>query len=136
MATRWVPCPQCRQRYAREPIVSGFPPPSLWSTRPSSSGFMVARIHVLKAIPVLDTDLLEDVPVLRGCCKHEGAPSWGSGMCAVQLLYHVSPPQSTPSSAFTEARPPSSLTLEPRGLQASRKMQIPVRSRKFCFSTI
>src|SRR5205807_4127775 len=92
-------------------------------------GFIVARINVFKAIPVLDKDLLEDVPVLRGCCKHEGAPSWGSGMCAVQLLYHVSPPQSTPSSAFTEARPPSSLTLEPRGLQASRKMQIPVRSR-------
>src|SRR5919199_540369 len=88
-------------------------------------GGMVARIDVLKPVPVLDKDLLEDVPVLRGCCKHAGAPSWGRGICAVQLLYHVSPPQSTPSSAFTEARSSPSLTLEPRGLQASRKMQIP-----------
>src|SRR5215831_2924897 len=71
---------------------------------------IVARIDVLKPVPVLDKDLLEDVPVLRGCCKHAGAPSWGSGRCAVQLLYHVSPPQSTPSLAFTEARSPPSLT--------------------------
>src|SRR5262249_21359098 len=83
---------------------------------------IVARLDVLQPVPVLDTDLLEDVPVLRGCCKHAGAPSWGRGRCVVQLLYHVSPPQSTPSSACTEARSPPSLTLEPRGLQASRKM--------------
>src|SRR5215470_163975 len=86
---------------------------------------IIARIDVLKPVPVLDKDLLEDVPVLRGCYNHEGAPSWGSGMLAVPLLYHVSPPQSTPSSAFTDARSSPSLTLEPRGLQASRKMQIP-----------
>ena len=112
------------------------PAPEHLVHEPIIVALIVARVDAFEPVPVLSKDLLEDVPVLRGCCKHEGAPSWGSGMCAVQLLYHVSPPQSTPSSAFTEARPPSSLTLEPRGLQASRKMQIPVRSRKFCFSTI
>src|SRR5215813_3245084 len=90
---------------------------------------MVPRMASFEAVPVLGKDLLEDVPVLRGCCNHAGAPSWGSGILAVQLLYHVSSAQSTPSSAFTQARSSPSLTLEPRGLQASRKMEIPVRSR-------
>src|SRR5215831_10036039 len=89
---------------------------------------MVPRMASFEAVPVLGKDLLEDVPVLRGCCNHAGAPSWGSRIFAVQLLYHVSSAQSTPSSAFTQARSSPSLTLEPRGLQASRKMEIPVRS--------
>jgi hypothetical protein len=67
---------------------------------------IVARIDVFEPLPVLDKDLLEDVPVLRGRCKHQGAPSWGRGIFAMQLLYHVSPTQSTPSSAFTEAHSP------------------------------
>ena len=90
---------------------------------------MVPRMASFEAVPVLGKDLLEDVPVLRGCCNHAGAPSWGSGIYAVQLWYHVSSAQSTPSSAFTQVRSSPSLTLEPRGLQASRKMEIPVRSR-------
>ena len=53
-------------------------------------GFIIARMDAFKPIPVLDKDLLEDVPVLRGRCNHEGAPSWGMGMFAVQLFYHVS----------------------------------------------
>jgi len=53
-------------------------------------GFLVARMDAFKPVPVLDKDLLEDVPVLRGRCQHEGAPSWGRGMFAVQLFYHVS----------------------------------------------
>jgi len=72
---------------------------------------MVARIAVFKPIPVLDKELLEDVPVLRGCCKQAGAPSWGIEMWSVQLLYHVSPTQSTPSSACPEAHSLTSLTL-------------------------
>jgi hypothetical protein len=74
-------------------------------------GCIVARLDAFKPIPVLDKDLLEDVPVLRGCCKHAGAPSWGMGMWSVQLLYHVSPTQSTSSSAFPEAHSLTSLTL-------------------------
>ena len=87
------------------------------------------RVDVFEPVPVLSKDLFEDVPVLRRCCNHEGAPSGGIGMLVVQLLYHVSPTQSTPSSTCTEARSPPSLTLEPRGRQTSCKMQIPIRSR-------
>ena len=47
-------------------------------------------MDAFKPVPVLDKDLLEDVPVLRGRCNHEGAPSWGMGMFVVQLFYHVS----------------------------------------------
>ena len=80
---------------------------------------IVARIDAFKPVPVLDKDLLEDVPVLRGCCNHQGAPSWGVGMFAVPLFYHTSPAQSTLSSAFAGARSPTSLTFESRGLQGS-----------------
>ncbi len=38
-------------------------------------GCLVARMGMCELLPVLGTDLLEDVPVPRGCCKHEGAPS-------------------------------------------------------------
>src|SRR5215510_2740700 len=62
-------------------------------------GCIVARLDAFKPLPVLDTDLLEDVPIRRGCWNHEGAPSWGMGMLAMPRLYHVSPTQSTPSSA-------------------------------------
>jgi hypothetical protein len=48
----------------------------------------------------------------------------------VQLFYHTSPAQSTLSSAFAGARSPTSLTLEPRGLQGNPQMEIPIRSRK------
>src|SRR5712691_2357466 len=89
-------------------------------------GLIVAWIDTFKPVPVLGKDLFEDVPVLRGCCKHQATPSGGVGIVAVQLLYHVSPAQSTPSSAFTGARSPTSLTLKSRGLQGCRKMQIPI----------
>src|SRR5215831_19708896 len=85
-----------------------------------------------ESLPVLSKDLFEDVPVLGGCCNHQGAPSGGSGF-AVQLLYHGSSAQSTPSSAFTEAPSLTSLTLQPRGLQGHPQMEIPVRSRMYCF---
>src|SRR5207249_3005273 len=37
-----------------------------------------------------------DVPVLSGCCNHQGAPSWGIGVFAVKRFYHTSPALSTP----------------------------------------
>jgi hypothetical protein len=40
---------------------------------------------------------------------------------AMQLFYHVSSTQSTHSSAFTEARSSTSLTLTSQGLQATAK---------------
>ena len=91
-------------------------------------GCLVARIEAFEPVSVLDKDLLEDVPGLRGCCKHQGAPGWGVGMVVVQLLYHVSHAQSTPASAFPGARFPTSPTLQRRERQGRRKMQIPVRS--------
>jgi hypothetical protein len=36
---------------------------------------MVPRMASFEPVPVLGKDLLQDVPVLRGCCNHEGAPS-------------------------------------------------------------
>src|SRR6266566_9439959 len=72
-------------------------------------GLVVARIDEFEPVPVLGKDLLEDVPVLRGCYNHQSAPSWGSGLYAVPLLYHTSPAQSTPSSASPgHAHPPPS----------------------------
>src|SRR5437867_10325661 len=59
-------------------------------------GRLVAGMGVLKRIPVIGKDLFEDVPVPRGCCKHQGAPSEGVGIVAVQRLYHASSALSTP----------------------------------------
>jgi len=36
---------------------------------------LVARMGTLKRLPVVGKDLLEDVPVPRGRCKHTRAPS-------------------------------------------------------------
>ena len=38
-------------------------------------GRLVARMGVCKPVPVLGKDLLEDIPVPRGCCNHQVAPS-------------------------------------------------------------
>src|SRR5215471_5277915 len=67
---------------------------------------MVTRIDACEPVPVLDKDLFEDVPVLCRGCHHQGAPSGGNGMVAVQLFYHTSPVLSTLSSAFSGAHPP------------------------------
>ena len=70
---------------------------------------IITRTKLLKPRPVIGKYLFEDVPVPRGFCNHQGAPSWGIGIVAVPLFYHGSPPQSTPASAFTEAPSPTSL---------------------------
>jgi hypothetical protein len=57
---------------------------------------LVARMGALKRLPVVGKDLLEDIPVPRGCCNHQGTPSWGGRMFAVKRLYHGSPASSTP----------------------------------------
>src|SRR5712691_7445046 len=72
-------------------------------------GRMVARIDAFEPVPVIDKNLLEDVPVLRGCCSHQGAPSWGVGVFVVERFYHIPPTTSTPLSPRTWARhPPTS----------------------------
>src|SRR2546428_9797188 len=66
-------------------------------------GGLIARMGVGESVPVVGKDLLEDVPVPRGCCHHRVALSGGDRIVTVQRLYHTSPAQSTPSSAFIRA---------------------------------
>ena len=80
---------------------------------------MVTRIDACEPVPVLDKDLFEYVPVLRRGCNHQGTPSGGGGMFAVQLFYHTSPASSTLLSAFSGVHSPTSLPIEPRGRQGS-----------------
>jgi hypothetical protein len=49
-------------------------------------------------------------------------------MFVMQLLYHASSAQSTPSFTLAGAWSPTSLTLVPWGLQSNPKMQIPRQS--------
>src|SRR6516165_5628349 len=65
---------------------------------------------VLKRLPMIGKDLLEDTPVSRGCCQHRIAPSGGDTMVTVQRLYHTLPAQSTPSSAFIGHPPTTAIT--------------------------
>jgi hypothetical protein len=51
-------------------------------------GCLVAWMGVLKRVPVLGKDLLEDAPIPRGLYHHRVAPSWGVGMVAVKRFYH------------------------------------------------
>ena len=53
---------------------------------------IITRTKLFKLRPVIGKYLFEDVPVPRGVCNHQGAPSWGIGIVAVPLFYHGSPP--------------------------------------------
>src|SRR3989442_15376646 len=44
-------------------------------------GGLIARMGVLKRLPVIGKDLLKDTPVPRRCCKHPGPPSEGEWDC-------------------------------------------------------
>src|SRR6266568_1377669 len=57
---------------------------------------LVTRMGVLKRVPVIGKDLLEDTPVPRGCCNHRVVPSGGDTIVTVQRLYHGLPASSTP----------------------------------------
>ena len=50
---------------------------------------------MLKRLPVLGKDLLENTPVPRRGCTHQLAPSWGDTLVTVQRLYHAFPASST-----------------------------------------
>src|SRR5262247_2480685 len=51
---------------------------------------LVARMGLLKWLPVVSKDLLEDIPVPRGGCHHRIAPSGGDQIVAMERLYHAS----------------------------------------------
>jgi hypothetical protein len=55
-------------------------------------------------------------------------------LCVIALFYHIPPTTSTPSSALTGARSPTSLTLAPRGRQGNPQMEIPMLSSKRKFT--
>jgi len=88
---------------------------------------IVARMDVFEPLPVLDKDLFEDVPVLRRLCNHQIALREGVGLLGIKRFYHVSLSESTPSSVCTATPSPTSLALEIRGRQGSRKMNFPIR---------
>src|SRR5215475_750392 len=44
-------------------------------------GGLIARMSVLKRLPVIGKDLLKDTPVPGGCCKHPRPPSEGGWDC-------------------------------------------------------
>src|SRR5439155_25386756 len=44
-------------------------------------GGLIARMGVLKRLPVIGKDLLKDTPVPGGCCKHLRPPSEGGWDC-------------------------------------------------------
>src|SRR2546425_7830253 len=54
---------------------------------------------LLKRLPVVSKDLLEDIPVPRGGCHHRIAPSGGDQIVAMERLYHAAAASSTPHPA-------------------------------------
>src|SRR5215218_9060771 len=70
-------------------------------------GGLITRMGVGEPVPVLGKDLFENVPVPRGCCKHEGAPSGGEKIDPVKRFYHAFPASSTPHrSVYGHPHPP------------------------------
>jgi hypothetical protein len=87
---------------------------------------LVTRMGVLKRVPVLGKDLLEDTPVPRGLCHHRVSPNWGDDLFAVQRFYHASSASSTPHQSS-----PGTLThlFHPyvTGTSGTGKMKNPMR---------
>src|SRR6266446_9450532 len=57
---------------------------------------LIPRMGVLKRLPVIGKDLLEDTPVSRGFGHHRVAPSWGDMIGTVKRLCHGLAASSTP----------------------------------------
>jgi len=72
---------------------------------------LVARMGLLKWLPVVRKDLLEDIPIPRGGCHHRIAPSGGDQIVAMKRLYHASAASSTPHPASRRYPHPTRLSL-------------------------
>src|SRR5216683_5358461 len=88
---------------------------------------------VLKRLPVIGKDLLEDTPVPRGCCNHRVAPSGGDTIVTVQRLYHALAASSTPHRpVYGPPQPPRSSLINgsfrDRKNAFSYTIEIPTRS--------
>src|SRR5262245_1514837 len=57
---------------------------------------LIPRMGVLKRLPVIGKDLLEDTPIPRGFGHHRVAPSEGDRIVTVKRLYHGLAAASTP----------------------------------------
>src|SRR3989440_6142787 len=68
-------------------------------------------MSMLKRLPVVSKDLLEDIPVPRGGCHHRIAPSRGDQIVAMERLYHASAASSTPHPASLRYPHPTRLSL-------------------------
>jgi hypothetical protein len=66
---------------------------------------------MLKRLPVVSKDLLEDIPVPRGGCHHRIAPSGGDQIVTMERLYHASAASSTPYLASLRHPHPARLSL-------------------------
>src|SRR5262245_97494 len=78
---------------------------------------LVARMGLLKRLPVVSKDLLEDIPVPRGGCHHRSAPSGGDQIVAMERLYHASAASSTPHPASLRYPHPPRLSLMKESLR-------------------
>src|SRR5712691_4427991 len=72
---------------------------------------LVVRMGLLKRLPVVSKDLLEDIPVPRGGCHHRIAPSGGDQIVAMERLYHAAAASSTPHPASLRYPHPTRLSL-------------------------
>src|SRR5207249_12202833 len=77
---------------------------------------LISRMGMLKRLPVIGKDLLEDAPVQRRGCTHRLALSWGHTLVTVQRLYHPLPASSTPHQSVPGHPSPVSFILELWGL--------------------
>src|SRR5206468_280367 len=77
---------------------------------------LISRMGMLKRLPVIGKDLLEDAPVQRRGCTHRLALSWGDTLVTVQRLYHALPASSTPHQSVPGHPSPVSFILELWGL--------------------
>src|ERR687886_91506 len=71
------------------PHLLGIPAPEHLVHESIIVGRLVARVDAFESIPVLGKDLFEDIPVLRGCCNHQGAPSRSIEVCSAAFLPHL-----------------------------------------------
>jgi hypothetical protein len=78
------------------PHLVGIPAPEHLGHEAIVVGGLVAWMGVLKRLPVIGKDLLEDTPVPRRGCHHRVAPSEGNKIVVMQRLYHGLPASSTP----------------------------------------
>jgi hypothetical protein len=76
----------------------------------------------LKPLPGLGKDLFEDMPVRRGCCRHQAASLRGCwGVCDSAFLPHLTQPRPPLPSALTGAQSSPASPLSRGDLRAIAK---------------